>query len=47
LSDGIVSFDGSTLDLASNVTVRGAGQLVGLAIALAFTVKFVFMFVNI
>jgi hypothetical protein len=38
LFEGIVSLDGSKLDLASKVTVRGAGQLVGFAEAFAFTV---------
>jgi hypothetical protein len=33
LFEGIVSFDGSLLPLASNVTVSGAGQLLGFAVA--------------
>jgi hypothetical protein len=43
----MVSLEGSVLDLASNVTVKGADQLVGLATALALIVKFVFILVKI
>jgi hypothetical protein len=38
LFSGIVSEDGSILALALNVIVSGAGQLIGFAEALGFTV---------
>jgi hypothetical protein len=38
LFSGIVSDDGSTLVLALNVTVSGAGQLEGFTVTFGFTV---------
>jgi len=43
LFEGIVSQDGSTLDLASSVTVNGAGHVAGFADTFTLTVCLLFI----